>query len=216
MIECIFTLDYEIYGNGQGSLRDVVLDPTQRLAEVFQEFDAPFVVFAEAVEFARMEEAQSDPDTAGVRAQLRELRAAGHEIALHLHPWWARARHEDGRWLLDWSERNICALHPERVAALIATSPVTGGLSEAAKAWLNQRAQIVERDGMRAIADISLLRSYPERLRQDPEGFAQYRLRFLANDPRAERLVKIAGIVAADCRVELLPGCCFHGAFLER
>jgi hypothetical protein len=39
---------------------------------------------------------------------------------------------------------------------------------------------------------------------------------FLANDPGAERLVKIAGIVAADCRVELLPGCCFHGAFLER
>ena len=58
MIECIFTLDYEIYGNGQGSLRDLVLDPTQRLAEVFQEFDAPFVVFAEAVEFAKMEEVQ--------------------------------------------------------------------------------------------------------------------------------------------------------------
>ena len=27
-----------------------VLDPTQLLAEVFQEFDAPFVVFTEAVE----------------------------------------------------------------------------------------------------------------------------------------------------------------------
>jgi peptidoglycan/xylan/chitin deacetylase (PgdA/CDA1 family) len=119
VIECIFTLDYEIYGNGQGSLRDVVLDPTQRLAEVFQEFDAPFVVFAEAVEFARIEEAQSDPDSARVRAQLRELRAAGSEIGLHLHPWWARARHEDGRWCLDWSERSICALQPERVEAIV-------------------------------------------------------------------------------------------------
>ena len=75
MIECVFTLDYEIYGNGEGSLRDLVLDPTRRLAKLFQEFGAPFVVFAEAVEFARMEEVQSDPDTAGVRAQLRELRA---------------------------------------------------------------------------------------------------------------------------------------------
>ena len=37
MIECIFTLDYEIYGNGQGTLRDLVLDPTRRLAELFQE-----------------------------------------------------------------------------------------------------------------------------------------------------------------------------------
>ncbi len=119
MIECVFTLDYEIYGNGEGSLRDLVLDPTRRLAELFQEFGAPFVVFAEAVEFAKMEEAQSDPDTAEVRAQLRELRGAGHEIALHLHPWWANARYEHGQWRLDWNERSICTLEPERVAAIV-------------------------------------------------------------------------------------------------
>jgi peptidoglycan/xylan/chitin deacetylase (PgdA/CDA1 family) len=119
MIECVFSLDYEIYGNGQGSLRDLVLDPTRRLAELFREFGAPFVVFAEAVEFAKMEEAQSDPDTAGVGAQLRELRAAGHEIALHLHPWWANARYEDGQWRLDWSERSICTLEPDRVEAIV-------------------------------------------------------------------------------------------------
>jgi hypothetical protein len=119
MIECVFTLDYEIYGNGEGSLRDLVLGPTRQLAELFQAFGAPFVVFAEAVEFARMEEAQSDPDTAGVRAQLRELRRLGHEIALHLHPWWANARYEDGRWCLDWSERNIGTLEPGRVEVIV-------------------------------------------------------------------------------------------------
>jgi peptidoglycan/xylan/chitin deacetylase (PgdA/CDA1 family) len=119
MIECIFTLDYEIYGSGEGSLRDLVLDPTQRLAQLFQEFGAPFVVFAEALEFAKMEETQSDPDTAAVRAQLRELRAAGHEIALHLHPWWANAQYADGRWHLDWSERKISTLEPERVEAIV-------------------------------------------------------------------------------------------------
>jgi len=119
MIECIFTLDYEVYGNGQGSLRDVVLEPTQRLAELFQEFDAPFVVFAEAVEFAKMEEAQSDPDIKAVRRQLRDLRAKGHEIALHLHPWWAGARYENSHWQLDWSELSICELQAERVDAIV-------------------------------------------------------------------------------------------------
>lgn len=119
MIECVFTLDYEIYGNGAGSLRDLVLEPTDQLAALFREFGASFVVFAEAVEFARMEEAGSDPDTAKVRAQLRELRAAGHEIALHLHPWWANARFENGHWRLDWSERNICVLNPDRVDAIV-------------------------------------------------------------------------------------------------
>jgi peptidoglycan/xylan/chitin deacetylase (PgdA/CDA1 family) len=119
MIECVFTLDYEIYGNGEGSLRDLVLNPTRQLAEIFQEFGAPFVVFVEAVEFARMEGAQSDPDTAKVRAQLRELRAAGHEIALHTHPWWANARYEDGHWDLDWNERSIGTLDADRVEAII-------------------------------------------------------------------------------------------------
>ena len=122
MIECIFTLDYEIYGNGVGSLRDLVLDPTLRLAELFNEFDAPFVVFAEAVEFAKMEESQSDPDTAEVRAQLRQLRAAGHEIALHLHPWWANARYQDGCWLFDWSERNIATLSADRVETIVSNA----------------------------------------------------------------------------------------------
>jgi hypothetical protein len=119
VIEIVFTLDYEIYGNGLGSLRDLVLDPTRQLAELFQEFDASFVVFAEAVEFAKMEEAQSDPDTAGVRAQLRELRGAGHEIALHLHPWWANARYEGGRWQLDWSEWKIGTLAPDRIEDIV-------------------------------------------------------------------------------------------------
>jgi hypothetical protein len=122
LIECIFTLDYEIYGNGQGSLRDLVLDPTRKLAEVFQEFDAKFVVFAETVEFAKIEKAKSDSDSAEVRTQLRELRAAGHEIALHLHPWWSNARFEDGRWIMDWSERSIAGLQPDRVDAIVSAA----------------------------------------------------------------------------------------------
>jgi len=119
MIECIFTLDYEIYGNGVGSLRELVLEPTQRLADLFHEFKAPLVVFAEAVEFAKMEEVQSDPDTGAVRAQLRELRAAGHEIALHIHPWWANAQYDEGCWHLDWSEQKIGTLQPDRIEAIV-------------------------------------------------------------------------------------------------
>jgi hypothetical protein len=119
MIECVFTLDYEIYGNGTGSLQDLVLEPTQHLSKIFQDFKSPFVVFAEAVEFSKMEQKQSSPDTAKVRTQLRELRAAGHEIALHVHPWWANAVYEKTHWRMDWSERNICALNPDRISAIV-------------------------------------------------------------------------------------------------
>jgi 3-oxoadipate enol-lactonase len=79
----------------------------------------------------------------------------------------------------------LAAWHPDRVAAVVATSPVTGGLSAAAAAGLEQRAQLLEHEGMRAVADASLQRSYPERFRSDPDKFEQYRLRFMANDPRS-------------------------------
>ena len=36
MIECIFTLNYEIYGNGAGSLKELVHDPAERLREIFE------------------------------------------------------------------------------------------------------------------------------------------------------------------------------------
>lgn len=119
MIQFIFTLDYEIYGNGCGSLSELVVQPTDRLAKIFSEFGVPFVVFAEAVEFAKIKQAQSDPAIAEVEEQLRSLRAAGHEVALHLHPWWANARYENGAWHLDWSERNICALPAHRVREIV-------------------------------------------------------------------------------------------------
>jgi hypothetical protein len=115
----VFTLDYEIYGNGKGSLRELVLDPTERLADLFRQFNAPLVIFVEALEFAKMEECQSDDAIGEVAAQLRRLRSQGHEIALHLHPWWANARYKDRNWHLDWTERNICALSPARIETII-------------------------------------------------------------------------------------------------
>jgi hypothetical protein len=119
MIKFIFTLDYEIYGNGTGTLRELVLDPTKRMGELFAEFGAPFVVFAEALEFQKIEEQHTDADISEVRAQLRDLRAKGHEIGLHLHPWWANARLENGSWRLDWNERNLCTAAPERIDQIV-------------------------------------------------------------------------------------------------
>ena len=50
MIECIFTVDYEIYGNGEGSLRELVLEPAEKLKIIFRKHNARFVVFVEAAE----------------------------------------------------------------------------------------------------------------------------------------------------------------------
>lgn len=182
MTECVFTLDYEIYGNGEGSLKDLVLEPTRRLAKLFGEFNAPFVVFAEAVELARMEETSSDPDIAEVRTQLRELRAAGHEIALHLHPWWCNAQYEDGHWRLDWSERNICTLEPDRVDAIVskAISYLREGLGDPDFAPLSFRS------GLWALQPTGVIARVLARhgLRVDSSVFKGGRIRSLGLDYR--------------------------------
>lgn len=119
MIEFIFTIDYEIYGNGSGSLRELVYEPIRKLIPIFKKWKSKFVVFAEAVEFLKMEEYRSDRDIEAVRSQLCCLQEDGFEIGLHLHPWWAKARFENKAWHLDYSERNICELPEKRITEIV-------------------------------------------------------------------------------------------------
>jgi peptidoglycan/xylan/chitin deacetylase (PgdA/CDA1 family) len=122
MIEMVFTVDYELYGNGSGTLREQVYQPTERLVAVFQELGLPLVVFVEASELQKIEETGCDEAMHEVRQQIRRLHQLDHEVALHVHPQWCNARYENCSWVLDYSEYNLCTLAPERIAAIIAQS----------------------------------------------------------------------------------------------
>ena len=119
MIECIFTLDYEIYGNGTGTLKELVYDPGERLLEIFRKWDARFVAFVEVAEFKKIEEYGTDPSIELVKRQIQEFNRDGFEIGLHLHPQWFNARHENGCWLLDYAEYNLCTLSRLRIAQIV-------------------------------------------------------------------------------------------------
>ena len=110
MIECIFTIDYEIFGSGEGSLRELVYEPTERLKAIFNKSQARFVTFVEAAEIEMIEAKGTDPAIDLVKRQIRDLYSEGFEIGLHLHPQWYNARYENGRWQLDYSEYNLCTL----------------------------------------------------------------------------------------------------------
>lgn len=119
MIACIFTLDYEIYGNGEGSLAELVYEPARKLMEIFRKRDARFVAFVEAAEFDRIEAQRSDPAIGLVSRQISDLHKEGFEIGLHLHPQWCNARFESGKWQLDYSEYNLCVLPRERIDEIV-------------------------------------------------------------------------------------------------
>lgn len=119
MIECIFTLDYEIYGDGSGDLATLVLEPTERLLALFRARGLRFVVFVEAAELAAIEAAGSDAAISSVIEQVRQAHAQGFEIGLHLHPQWCNAAWGGGRWRLDYSEYNLCTLGRARIVEIV-------------------------------------------------------------------------------------------------
>lgn len=119
MIECVFTLDYEIYGNGHGSLTKLVYEPAERLREVFADRGKRFVNFVEVAELDRIAQVGSDPGIANVERQVRDLHEQGFETALHIHPQWYNAVHSNQRWYLDYTEYNLCTLPRSRIVEIV-------------------------------------------------------------------------------------------------
>lgn len=119
MIECIFTLDYEIYGNGEGSLSELVYEPAEQLMSIFRKRNARFMPFVEVAELEKMEAEGADSAISLVKKQIREFYKDGFELGLHLHPQWCNARYQSGKWLLDYSEYNLCMLPRDRIVQIV-------------------------------------------------------------------------------------------------
>lgn len=119
MIECIFTIDYEIYGNGEGSLRELVYEPAAKLKDIFQDHKKSFVIFPEVAELEMIEAQGTDPDIALIKQQLQDFYRDGFELGLHIHPGWYNAFYENGNWHLDYSEYNLSVLPKQRIAQII-------------------------------------------------------------------------------------------------
>jgi len=119
MIEFVFTIDYEIYGDGTGAFDELVYEPARRLKDLFQNYNERFVAFVEIAEFEKIEAYGTDPAIDLVKQQINEFYRDGFEIGLHLHPQWSNARYDKGRWSLDFSEYNLCTLPRTRIADIV-------------------------------------------------------------------------------------------------
>ena len=119
MIDCIFTLDYELYGDGAGSLKELVYEPAEKLKAIFENYGARFVIFVETGELEIIEGLNADHAINLVRRQISDFYARGYELGLHVHPQWYNAQYENNRWLLDYVEYNLCNLAQFRIDQII-------------------------------------------------------------------------------------------------
>ena len=109
MLRVIFTLDYEIHGNGDGSPQALMVEPTGRLLRLFDEHGAKLTIMADVAEIMKFKEykeavGRDDYGYDAIAEQLRSALASGHDVQLHLHSSYFGASHDRGRWSQDWSE----------------------------------------------------------------------------------------------------------------
>ena len=99
----VLSTDYELFFHQSGTVQRCLIDPAERLLDFTARQGMKMTFFvdtgmlkcldrhaAEHRELARQAET--------IRAQLRRISAAGHELGLHVHPHWEDTRLSDGAW----------------------------------------------------------------------------------------------------------------------
>jgi hypothetical protein len=119
MIAFVFTIDYEIFGSGEGSLEELIYSPARQLKTLFDSWNERFVVFVEVAELEMIEGRNADVAIDRIKQQIRDFYMGGYEIGLHIHPQWYNARYKNGKWLLDYREYNLCKQPRQRISQII-------------------------------------------------------------------------------------------------
>ena len=124
MLKAVFTLDYEIHGNGRGCPRALMVEPTQRMLDQFDRYGAKLTIMADVAEILKFKEykervSRDDYHYDAVAQQLKDAIRRGHDVQLHLHASYFNARHEQGCWVQDWAEYNFAELPLTRLNEIV-------------------------------------------------------------------------------------------------
>jgi len=133
MLDIVFTLDYEIHGNGDGCPLELMVDPTARLIALLNRYGARLTIMADVGEILKFREHKErsggdDCHYGAIVRQLQDVVGGGHDVQLHIHSSYYNAVRVDGRWQQDWGEYDFARLPYERMDWMLRTG----------KAWLEQ------------------------------------------------------------------------------
>jgi|WetSurMetagenome_2_1015567.scaffolds.fasta_scaffold41210_2 hypothetical protein len=124
MFRVVFTLDYEIYGNGEGSPLSLMVAPTNKILDLFDQYGAKLTIMADFAEILKFKEYLNNYDRDdyyynAIAEQLKHAIKTGHDVQLHVHSSYLNATYENGRWKQDWSEYNLAGLSYKRIEETI-------------------------------------------------------------------------------------------------
>jgi len=123
VVKVIFTLDYEIHGNGEGCSYELMVEPTARLLKLFDAYGAKLTIIADIGEILKFKEYRDqhgkDPYHYQAIDQLQTAIRGGHDVQLHIHSSYFNATHDGRRWVQDWGEYNFAGLSLKRLDEII-------------------------------------------------------------------------------------------------
>ncbi len=120
----LFTLDYEIHGNGDGDPLALMVEPTYRLMTLLEEYHQHLVIMADIAEilcFRRywQQTGQDDFHVQEIETQLQDALRRGHDVQLHIHSSYFRAQWDGKHFDQCIEDYNMAALPYERIDAMV-------------------------------------------------------------------------------------------------
>lgn len=124
MYKIIFTLDYEIHGNGSGSPKSLIIDPTERLLDLFDKYGAKLTIMADVGEILKFKEyfdesGRDDLNYSEIVEQLKDAIRRGHDVQLHMHSSYLKAKYINGAWEQYFPEYHLAGLEYDRINEII-------------------------------------------------------------------------------------------------
>jgi hypothetical protein len=124
MFQVIFSIDYEIHGNGDGSPYKLMVEPTDRILKLFNKYGAKLTIFADVAEILKFKEFYELTGNdrfcyLQIIEQLKNAVIEGHDVQLHIHSSYFNAECVSGKWKQNWDEYNLAELSFQRINEIV-------------------------------------------------------------------------------------------------
>ena len=111
----IFSLDYEIHGNGDGDPMYLMIEPTWQLLKLLETHGAKLTVFADVAQISKFKEYMEETGVdkfhyKKIKEQLQYCISNGHDVQLHIHSSFFNSHYNGEKWVQTWDEYNLAGL----------------------------------------------------------------------------------------------------------
>jgi peptidoglycan/xylan/chitin deacetylase (PgdA/CDA1 family) len=116
----IFSLDYEIHGNGDGDPMYLMIEPTWRLLKILETYGAKLTVFADVAQISKFKEYMEETGVdkfhfKKIKEQLQYCISNGHDVQLHIHSSFINSYYNGEKWAQYWDDYNLAGLPYETI-----------------------------------------------------------------------------------------------------